>query len=98
MNEPVEKAPRLGWRLFTLSFTALFLELMLIRWVPSVLRLVAYYANLLLISSFLGLGIGAMVSTRGWRLWRFFLPLVAAEVAFVLACRYVAMPGSVYEA
>src|SRR5215210_8066856 len=88
---------RCGWRLFALSFAALFLELMLIRWVPSVLRLVAYYANLMLISSFLGLGIGAMLSTRGWRLWRFFLPLVGVEVAVVLACRYVAMPGSAYE-
>jgi hypothetical protein len=84
----------LGWRLFALSFAALFLELMLIRWVPSVVRLVAYYANLMLISSFLGLGAGAIASTKGWRLARWFLPLLVAEVAFVLLCRYVAMPGS----
>ena len=44
-------------QLFALSFTSLFLELMLIRWVPAVVRLVAYYANLMLISSFLGLGL-----------------------------------------
>ena len=51
--------------LLALSFAAFFLELMVIRWVPCVIRLVAYYANLLLISSFLGLGIGAMVSGAG---------------------------------
>ena len=40
-----------------MAFAALFLELMLIRWAPAAIRLVAYYANLMLISSFLGLGL-----------------------------------------
>src|SRR5271157_1343199 len=44
---------RRGLELFCLSFLALFLELMVIRWAPAVVRLVAYYANLMLISSFL---------------------------------------------
>ena len=42
-----------GASLFALSFLALFLELMFIRWVPAVVSIVAYYANLMLISSFL---------------------------------------------
>jgi hypothetical protein len=50
--------------MFALSFTALFLEMMVIRWVPSVVHLVAYYANLMLLSSFLGLGAGAMAAGR----------------------------------
>src|SRR4051812_31125513 len=83
--------------LLALSFAALFLELMVIRWVPCVIRLVAYYANLLLISSFLGLGIGAMVSARGWRLFRWFPVALAAYVAAVLLCRRVVMPGSASE-
>ncbi|MEI6425180.1 MAG: hypothetical protein WCP55_23425, partial [Lentisphaerota bacterium] len=62
---PVGGEKWLGWELFLLSFVALFLELMVIRWAPSVVRMVAYYANLMLISSFLGLGVGAMIgSTR----------------------------------
>ncbi len=48
-------AQRRGLELFCLSFLALFLELMVIRWAPAVVRLIAYYANLILISSFLGL-------------------------------------------
>lgn len=56
---------RMYFRLFALSFAALFLELMVIRWVPAVVRMVAYYANLMLISSFLGLGLGAMIAPRG---------------------------------
>ena len=38
---------RRGLELFCLSFLALFLELMLIRWAPAVVRLIAYYANLI---------------------------------------------------
>lgn len=98
MTEQPRSEWALGWKLFALSFAALFLELMLIRWVPAVVRLVAYYANLMLISSFLGLGAGAVASTRGWKMARWFLPVLVAEVAFVLICRYVAMPGSGAEA
>src|SRR4051812_20566626 len=83
--------------LLVLSFAALFLELMVIRWVPCVIRLVAYYANLLLISSFLGLGIGAMISGRGWRLFRWFPVALAAYVGAVLLCRRVVMPGTASE-
>ncbi len=84
----------LVWRLFLLSFAALFLELMVIRWVPSTLRFVAYYANLMLISSFLGLGIGAMVSDRKWNLFRWFPLVLAAHIGLVLACQRIVMPGS----
>src|SRR3954453_195783 len=83
--------------LLALSFAALFLELMVIRWVPCVIRLVAYYANLLLISSFLGLGIGVMVSGRGSRLFRWFPVALAAYVGAVLLCRRVVMPGTASE-
>src|SRR2546423_218014 len=69
---------RSGWQLFMLSFAALFLELMVIRWVPSTMRFVAYYANLMLISSFLGLGIGAMLAGRKWNLFAWFAPLLLA--------------------
>jgi hypothetical protein len=47
-------------------------------------RLVAYYANLMLISSFLGLGIGAMVSARGDRLFRLLPVLFAANILLLL--------------
>jgi len=34
----------------------------MIRWVPAVIHFLAYYSNLMLISSFLGLGLGAMMA------------------------------------
>lgn len=80
-------------QLFVLSFAALFLELMLIRWVPSVFRLVAYYANLMLISSFLGLGLGALLHGHRIRLAQHFPWLLSAYVAFLLMFRELMPPG-----
>ncbi len=82
-----------GWRLFTLSFVALFLELLLIRWAPSVVRQVAYYANLLLISSFLGLGWGALACRRGRDLAGWFPWLLAGDLGLLLVCRSATLPG-----
>lgn len=84
----------LGWRLFALSFIALFLELMVIRWAPSVVRLVAYYANLLLISSFLGLGVGALLDRHARRLLSLFPWLVAADVGLLLVVPTAAASSS----
>src|SRR2546430_1643816 len=67
---------------------------MLIRWVPAVVRLVAYYANLMLISSFLGLGIGALLARRKWRLFGLFPLLLAIDIGALLLCTIAAMPSS----
>lgn len=82
------------WQMFILSFTALFLELMVIRWVPSVVRLVAYYANLMLLSSFLGLGVGAMAAGRKWRLFGWFPVLLAGYIGALLLSRELALGSS----
>ncbi len=50
------------WTLALLSFSALFWELALIRWLPGSVRVVGYFTNLILIASFLGLGAGALLS------------------------------------
>ena len=78
---------RLHLRLFLISFITLFVELMLIRWVPSQVRLIAYYANLMLISSFLGVGLGALLKDRGWRLFRFFPAILLFDVACLIFFR-----------
>jgi len=83
-----------GPTVFALSFLALFLELMLIRWVPATVKIVAYYANLMLISSFLGLGLGALAASRQTRLFRAFPLLLAALVGALVAGRQPALPTS----
>ena len=45
-------------RLFLTSFAALYVEIMLIRWVGTEFRLFAYFQNLTLIACFLGFGYG----------------------------------------
>jgi hypothetical protein len=78
-----------GVGLFVASFISLFLELLLIRWVPSVVRIVAYYGNLMLLSSFLGLGCGLLLSRRGFGLRRWFPPAFFFLGAFLFAVREV---------
>src|ERR1022692_2431714 len=88
---------RHGLELFCLSFLALFLELMVIRWAPSVVRLIAYYANLLLISSFLGLGIGAIVGKTRRSLFGWFPALLLINILFMLIAHFVTMPSAASE-
>jgi hypothetical protein len=88
---------RAGLELFAFSFVALFLELMAIRWAPAVVRLVAYYANLMLISSFLGLGIGAMLGRQRRQLLLWFPVLLAIDVGFLLFAQYITLPGTTTE-
>jgi len=87
-------ARRMKWEMFALSFTALFLEMMLIRWVPSVVHLVAYYANLMLLSSFLGLGAGAMAAGRRWNVFGWFPLFLAADIGMLLLNRNVVLGAS----
>jgi hypothetical protein len=92
-----EKA-RMRLEMFALSFAALFLEMMVIRWVPSVVHLVAYYANLMLLSSFLGLGAGAMASGRRWNLFGWFPVFLACQMATLLLCRNAVLGSTANEA
>lgn len=94
---PTGLADRPHLRLFALSCLALFLELTVIRWVPGSVRLVAYYANLMLISSFLGIGLGAMLAERDGKFVRWFPALLAINVLFLALSRHVLLPGSSVE-
>lgn len=55
---------------FLASFLGLFLELALIRWVSCEIRVFAYCKNLVLVASFLGFGVGCLLSRRPVELLR----------------------------
>ncbi len=55
-------------RLFLTSATLLFVELLLIRWIPANVRYVGFFSNFLLMASFLGIGLGILLGRKGWRL------------------------------
>ena len=51
-------------RLVLTSATLLFVELLLIRWIPSEVRYIGFFSNFLLMASFLGIGIGILLGRR----------------------------------
>ncbi len=55
---------RLAIELVIASFVVLMEELSLIRWLPGQVRVLAYYPNLVLLATFLGLGIGCLLAWR----------------------------------
>ena len=100
---PLSEAPdldvrrRRGLELFCLSFLALFLELMVIRWEPAVVRLIAYYANLMLISSFLGLGLGAIVGKTRKSMFGWLPALLLINVVWLLIAHFITLPTTASE-
>lgn len=67
-------APSL-WPLFAFSAVGLFVELLLIRWVTTEVRIFAYLQNTVLVACFLGLGMGCWDSRRPFALRHMLIPL-----------------------
>jgi hypothetical protein len=58
-------SPALKWVAFQLlmvSAAALFQEMFLVRWAPSVVQTLGYYSNIILLAGFFGLGLGALAA------------------------------------
>jgi spermidine synthase len=65
-----------SWRNLALwSLLSLFMELLMIRWVSSEIRIFAYFKNFVLIACFLGFGLGCYLSRRKINLLMVFVPL-----------------------
>jgi spermidine synthase len=78
-----------AWKLFLASFLSLFVELALIRWIPGTVHVVGFFTNLVLMATFLGLGIGmarpAPAQTSVWRfLFRFTVVVTALSVVHIV--------------
>jgi hypothetical protein len=69
------------------SLLSLYLELLLIRWLSSEIRIFAYFKNFILIACFLGFGVGCYLCRRSVSVAAFLAPLVffAATVELPLA-------------
>lgn len=75
-------------RLFLTSMTLLFVELLMIRWIPANVVYVSFFSNFLLISSFFGIGLGILLG-RSMTRPRLspFTPLLFALVLLVLGAQ-----------
>ena len=80
-----------GFRLFSISFLALFAELLLIRWLPLRFTVLGYYSNLVLISALFGWGLGLLLA-RKWPKERLisYLPYFSTVlIIFVLFATFI---------
>lgn len=77
--------------LFFISVLALYIELLLIRWLSSEIRIFAYFKNIVLISSFMGLGLGCALADKIQRKWSisFFILFFIAAFAPFLGLTYI---------
>lgn len=66
-----------SWRALALwSLLSLFMELLMIRWISSEIRIFAYFKNFVLIACFLGFGLGCYLARRKVNLLAMLVPLV----------------------
>src|SRR3954471_1928886 len=75
---------RAAVRLFLTSATLLFVELLLIRWIPSQVRYIGFFSNFLLMASFLGIGLGILLGRRGARWSLVAFPLLLLVVVAIV--------------
>jgi SAM-dependent methyltransferase len=72
------------WELLLISFIALFLELVIIRWLSAEVRIFAYFKNLPLMAAFLGFGIGFFLYKNSDIIFPRF-PILVCLLAFIIA-------------
>src|SRR5947199_7920118 len=75
------------WVLFVASFLMLYFELVLIRWVPGHVRVLAYFTNFVLIACFFGMGLGMILSRSKRDLGRWAPAGIAVVVLLAIVCR-----------
>ena len=73
-----------GWALFLVSVLGLFLELMLIRWISTEVRIFAYLQNTVLVVCFLGLGMGCFTCRKPIAIRQLLIPLLILVGCFAI--------------
>lgn len=76
------KGLKINFNIFIVSFLILFLEIFLIRWISSEIRIFAYLNNLILLACFLGIGWGCYLSRD--RIGNILIPFIM--LASIAAC------------
>jgi len=64
---PISPLATPEFRLVLTSATILFVELLLIRWIPANVKYVGFFSNFVLMASFLGIGLGIILGRQGVR-------------------------------
>jgi len=86
--DPVAPLARPTVRLLLTSATLLFVELLLIRWIPANVKYIGFFSNFVLMASFLGIGTGILLGRRAVNLpLSPFPPLLLALVLLVVGAQ-----------
>ena len=83
-NFPLDDAGFSGARLALISLLGLFLEMLIIRWVSSEIRIFAYFKNFVLIACFLGFGLGCYLCRKRINLMPVFVPMMMLTALIVV--------------
>ena len=94
---PTPTLRRAAIELMVASFVVLFQELTIIRWLPGQVRVLAYFPNLILLSAFLGLGLGCLRAGRRSLLWAWPLSLLLLAAATLGLSRVIFTQNSASE-
>jgi spermidine synthase len=70
---------RYSW-LALVSMLSLFLEMMMIRWMSSEIRVFAYFKNLVLVACFMGFGLGCYLCRRRVQIMAMIAPLLVSSI------------------
>lgn len=81
--QPDPSSTAVARRLLASSALMLFLELALIRWLGANVIHLSYFSNFVLLGSFLGIGLGFLLSRSERSVWPYSLPLLAVLVVLV---------------
>ena len=77
-----------GLRLVLTSATLLFVELVLLRWIPANVTYIGFFSNFVLMASFLGIGVGVLLGRRFATVsWSPFPVLLLLVVALILGAK-----------
>jgi predicted membrane-bound spermidine synthase len=77
-----------GVRLVLTSATLLFVELVLLRWIPANVTYIGFFSNFLLMASFLGIGVGILLGRRLAHVeWSPFPVLLLLVVGLILGAK-----------
>lgn len=71
-------------RLALVSLLGLFLEMMMIRWISSEIRIFAYFKNFVLVATFLGFGLGCYLCRRRINFLALLIPVAAFTMMLAL--------------
>ena len=85
--------PHATWVLFLVSVLGLYLELMLIRWIGTEIRIFAYLQNTVLVVCFMGLGLGCLTCRKPIRIREVLLPLTVLMLVMAIPASHRLLAG-----